>query len=67
MLAQAPHVDVAYIDAVDPHAAASHIVETGNQVNDGGLARAGRTDDGNRLPGLRGKGNILQHRHTVFI
>ena len=61
------HADVAHINAIDLDRAAGHIIETWDQVDDGGLAGACRTDDGNGLPGLGSEGDILQHRHAVFI
>ena len=52
--AQAGSGHIAHIDAVDRHRAARHIVEARQQIDDRGLARAGRPDDRDRLARLGG-------------
>ena len=59
--------DIAHIHAVNFDRAMRHIVEARQQVDDGGLARARWTDDGNGLPRFCGEGNFLQDRHAVFV
>ena len=51
---------LAHVDAVYGHAAAGHVVEAGDQVEQGGLAAAGGADDGSGLAGLCGKADVLQ-------
>ncbi len=58
---------VAHIQAVDQHRAAVDIVEARDQVDDGGLAGAGWADDGDRLAGLGGEADVLQHRLSCLI
>ena len=67
LLAQRFGGDVAHVDAVDLDRAVGHIVEARQQVDDGGLARAGRADDGDGLPGFGGEGDVLQHRHAILV
>ncbi len=56
--------DIASIDADAPRL---DLVEAGQQVDDGGLARAGRPDQGDRLPGLRFQGHVLDDRHLRVV
>ena len=49
--AQGLLLHVADVLAVDQDAAAGHVVEAEQQARDGGLAGAGRADDGERLAG----------------
>ena len=50
---------VADVPAVDGDPAAVDLVEAGQQVDDGRLARAGRPDQGQRLPGSCFQGHLL--------
>src|SRR5207244_4209630 len=49
------------VDAVDFERALLHVVEAHQQRDDRGLARAGVSDDGNRLAGLNSETHIPQH------
>ena len=58
---------VRLFDVIDVHAviadlAVGDIIEAVNEVCDGRLARAGRTDEGQLLTGLCVEGNVMQHR-----
>ena len=44
-----------------------HIIEARQQVDDGGLARAGGPHNGDGLPGLGGEGDLVQHRHALLV
>ena len=61
LLAQRAQLHVAHVVAVQQHRAAGHVVEPADQVDHGALARAGGADERNRLPGLHGKGYVLQN------
>ena len=52
-----PHIHTAY-----PHGTAFGIVQAGDQLHQAGLCAAGAADDAQRLAGLDGKGDIVQHR-----
>ena len=52
LAAQAVERDIAHVHAVDGDAAAGHVVEAGDEVDQGGLARARRADDGHGLARL---------------
>ena len=54
-------VPVAHVDAVDQHAAALHVVEAVEQLDDRRLAGAGGTDDGDLLARLDDEGHVAQH------
>ena len=49
LLPQGALGDLAHVEAVDLYRALGHVVEAGNQVGDGGLARAGRPHQGDGL------------------
>ena len=51
---------VADVDPIHGHFAAGHIVKAGAEVQQGGFAAAGGTDDGGRLARLSGKADVLQ-------
>ncbi len=55
------------VDPVDQDFAAGDIVKAGQQVDDGGLACAGWSDDGDRLARLRLEIDVLKHRLAFFI
>ena len=55
------------IDAVDVDGSACHIIETWKQVGNGGLAGAGRPDDGDGLSGSGDEIQIRQDRVFFFI
>ena len=48
--AQALRCNITHIDAIDADGALTDVIETRQQVDDGGLACAGRADDGEGLP-----------------
>ena len=55
------------IQPINFNAAAVDIVETRQQVGDGGFPRAGRADQGNHLARSRFQADIFQHRHPGII
>ena len=63
---QIAQVHVANIDAIDADGALLHIIETQQQRDDRGLARAGVADDRDRLARLDGERHIAQHP-VVFL
>jgi hypothetical protein len=56
--------DVAHVVAVDAHAAAGHVVEAWQQVDERALASTGGAQDRDRLPRLNRDADVAQH---VFI
>ena len=50
-------------DAADDDRARIHFVDAGDEVEEGRLARAGRTHEGEELALFDGKGDVRQHRH----
>ena len=60
-VAQIRLFDVVDVDAVIADLAVGDVVEAVDEVRDGGLARAGRADKGQLLPGLGVERNIMQH------
>src|SRR3972149_4931026 len=62
LLPQAGALDAAHIVPVDRQAAARDVVETRDQVDQGGLSGAGGPDDGDRLAGLGPEADGAQHR-----
>ena len=59
--------DVPDVLPVDADGAGLRLVEAGDELGDGGLADAGRADEGDHLTGLRAEGNVLQHRHALHV
>jgi hypothetical protein len=59
--AQILHAVFAQVMAVEADAAFTHIIETRQQVDQRGLARAGRTDDGDLGAGRDVQADVLQH------
>ena len=55
-VAQVRLFDVVDVDAVIADLAVGDVVKAVDEVGDGGLARAGRADEGQLLPGLRRRG-----------
>ena len=55
-------VQLLHVHAVHLHTALRHVVQPGDQVDEGGFAAAGAADDSGGLPGQRRKGHVLQHR-----
>lgn len=51
---------VAHVVAADADGAAGRVVEPGHQERDGGLAAAGRADDGDGLAGADGEGEAVE-------
>src|SRR5690606_22386087 len=49
------------VESVDEDATGGRMVEGGQQVQQGALARAARTDEGRRGAGRRVKGDLLEH------
>ena len=52
---------VAYVVAADADGAGLDVVEPGDEVGDGRLARAGRPDERDHLAGLGGEGDLVEH------
>ena len=52
------------VHAVNQYGAFRYIIETGDQVDEGGLAAAGRAHDSHGLSGRYGEADMLQH---IFI
>ena len=50
---------------VDADAPARDVVEAWDEVGESGLAGAGRSDEGHRLTGLDGEGNVTEHPAVV--
>src|SRR5699024_2869811 len=48
-------------DAVQQHLAAGRVVQARDEVDQGGLARAGRADDRRGPPGLGGEGDAVEN------
>ncbi len=61
LAAEAGQGDIAHVVAVDAHAAAGHVVEAWQQVDERALASAGGAQDRDRLPGLDRKADVAQH------
>ncbi len=60
--AQRPQLYITHIHAVDGHAALRHVIEARQQVDHGRLACTRGADNRNRLPGLRHKVHVPEHR-----
>ena len=60
LVAQVVLGHLADIHAVDQDRAVGDVVEARDQVDDGGLARAGRADEGRGLARLGGKADVVQ-------
>src|ERR1041385_6750954 len=54
-------VKLAHVDAADPDGALLDIVEAQQQADDRGFPSAGVAHDGDRLTGLSGEADVLQH------
>ena len=65
--AQAAHRYITDINAINRHLATRGIIETGQQVDQCRLARAGGADNRNRLPRLGDQVDAAQHRFTALI
>ena len=52
------------VHAVNQYGAFRHIIEAGDQVDEGGLATAGRAHDSHGLSGRNGEADVLQY---IFI
>ena len=64
---QAGRSDIAHINAINAHRAIGDVVEARQQVDDGGLARAGGADDGNGLAWFSLQADILQDRNALLV
>ncbi len=64
--AQLMQWEIAYVHAIQRHATAINVVETGNEMDQARLARAGRTQDGHRLARLSYQVDALQHGFIAF-
>ena len=65
-----PQAALGHVPDIHPvylHAAGAHIVESGQQLAEGGFAAAGGTHHRQALAGFNVQVDILQHRHTVAI
>ena len=60
-------IPVAHVHSVNQNPATLDVVETVQQLADGGFARAGGTDDGNLLARLQGKRHVTQHPVLAFV
>ena len=60
--AQDVQVVIPHIHAAHLHGAGLGVVQAGDQLHQTGLCTAGAADDAQRLAGLDGKGDIVQHR-----
>src|ERR1700730_13117674 len=67
VLSQRLQVPIAHVNAVQQDATFLYIVETHQQVRDGGLAGPGVTDQRYGLPGRDSERNIFQNPVVVFI
>src|SRR5450756_782038 len=67
MAAQRSKGHVPDVDAVDCHAAAAHIVEARDEVDQRRLARTGLTKDRHRLSRLGDEVHILEYRLTALV
>ena len=74
LLADHPHlrpqeaqVELAHVDAVEGHTALVHVVQAGNQIDDGALAGAGGPDDGDAVPRLQFKADVLEHGAVLLV
>ena len=56
-----------HLGAVDQETAAARTVEAGDQAQQGGLAAAARSEQGDEFAGLDLEGDILQHRQIVAV
>ena len=59
--------DVAHVGAVDENPARGHVVEAGNQVEDGRLAGPRRSDQGHRLSRRHLHGDPVQRRSSGLV
>ena len=53
---------LADVDAVDEHGAVVDVEQAGDERGDGGLAGAGRTDEGDGLASLDAQREVVEHR-----
>ena len=67
LVAQLVQRDVADIVLVDRDLAGGALVEPGQEIDQGRLARAGGADQRDHLAGLRGQGNVLEDRALVVV
>ena len=67
LASQRGRVDLAHIGAVDEDGALVHVIEARDQHHERGLARAGRTDDRDRGPGLHLEVDTAQHRLVTVV
>ena len=61
-VAQRLQRQVAHVDPADRHAAGVDVVDPRDQLRDGGLAGAGRTDQRDQLAGVGAEAHPVQHR-----
>lgn len=55
------------IHVVHPHSTTVHIVKTAQQIDDGRLSRAGRSDDRKGFSRLSGEADVIQNLYAVLI
>ena len=67
LIAQRIERDGANIVAVDRDTACRHVVKAWNQIDDGGLAGAGRAEQRDHLTRLGLAGNVVEHAVTAKI
>ena len=65
--AQRCDLDLFYIDTVNENLTLLNVVVAADEREDGGLARARRANECNRLLGLNGKGDVLEHPFTLVV
>ena len=63
--AQRVEAHIAHIMAIQHHLSLTHVVEAGDQIDDGALARARRPEQRHGLPWLGDEADSLQHRLLV--
>jgi len=67
LLAQAFQIQVAGVDAIQPHRARHRVVEARDQAHQRGFADAGRADKRHHLPGADLDGDIFQHHLSLAV
>src|ERR1700691_1380928 len=60
-LTQRIELRIAHVNAVDEYGSALHVIETRNELGDGGFACSGRTDESDQLTWLDGEGDVAKY------
>ena len=61
MAAQLGEIVIAQVDSVQQNAAGGDLVEAHHKAGERGFARAGVADNGDRLAGLDGEGDVFEN------